>query len=334
MKENIRKTSMFVLLSIAVIVVCILLFKQCSKTKSTGETSTDSSSPMTNVKKEIVENVKKNDLTEDMHASKSQKKRDKVIEQNLVDEKGIVSKATKKLGATNLQDKKIYKPVVHKEYLESVPKQFDEDLREDRKHKIKGVLADELKILTAKVNVLEEKVRALLEKMRVFSEEKEDRVLVEKLGVVEKQMDVNSTIALDTSKSDEVVFKYPTHVLAGGLSTYEKWTGYGLQSSYTYRINKYVSLGGQGNAFFKEGKYRGDRSLYMGLRANFHMFPLLVENSRFDMYAGGTAGIGRDDNVETFDTMWYLGVSYDFSKHWGVFVEAGNIGVMGLRLTF
>jgi len=99
-------------------------------------------------------------------------------------------------------------------------------------------------------------------------------------------------------------------------------------------VPQFVSLGGQGNAFFKDGKYRGDRSLYMGFRANFHMFPLFVENSRFDMYAGGTAGIGRDNNVETFETMWYLGAAYDFSKHWGVFVEAGNIGVIGLRLTF
>jgi hypothetical protein len=322
MKENIQKRSMFTLVSLAVVVVCILLFRQCSGDVSTRKASADSSSLKTDVKKEITVGAKKVNSAEIL----------KIPSKGLVDGERVNSEATKKAKIAT-QVKNENEPIVQKEYRVSSSDQFYGGFEDEGKIKVEDVLKDELKILTAKVNVLEEKVKALFEKMRLFSQEKENRLLAEK--PVKKENEVNSTRTMETLKGDGgVIYKYPTHVLTVGLSTYEKWTGYGVQASYTYRISKFVSLGGQGNGFFKEGKYNGDRDFYMGFRANFHMFPLFVEDSRFDLYAGGTAGLGRDDDVETFETMWYLGSSYDFNRRLGVFVEAGTIGVMGLRLTF
>lgn len=332
MKENTRKTSMFVWLSIVVVVVFILLLKQCSENKSTREAVTNSASSINNIKKEIIEDDKKKDLIDKMYVSESKQEGTNAVASSLIDKKGVVSKATKKSNATSPKLDEGYKAAVKKESQVNFSEQSGEGIGEEQKPKTESALKKELGVLTAKVNILEEKIKALWERLRLFSEEKQTRLLAEKYGAVEKEERVDSTDVVDTLKND--VFRYPTHVLAGGLSTYEKWTGYGFQASYTYRINKHVSLGVQSNGFLKEGKYNGDRDFYLGFRANFHVFPFFVENSRFDLYTGGTAGMGRDDDVETFETMWYLGAAYDFNKHWGVFVEAGNIGAMGFRLTF
>jgi len=329
MKGSILKTSTYVLFSIAVIVLFILLFRQCSGDVSTRETSMESSLPKTNVKSDVVEMGNKADLNEKIHSVESQKEGDSV--QSLVDEKEVISNTAKKLDASNLQMKKAYTPFGYKESQAYLSTPFDKGI-EEGKPKSEDILKNDLMELTEKVNVLEGKVNALLEKMRLFSEEKEKRLLAEEL--VKKDKNVNATSIMDTLKNDDLLYRYPTHVLAGGLSTYEKWTGSGIQASYAYRINKLISLGAQGNAFFKDGKYGGDRDFMMSFRANFHIFPLFVENSKFDLYASGTAGVGRDDSTETFETMWYVGSSYDFNKHWGAFVEGGDIGVMGLRLIF
>lgn len=329
-KGNILKPSTYVLFSIAVIVVFILLLRQCSGDESTRETSIESSLQKNNDKRDVAENGKKKELNKKTHSVEN--KEEVGLVQSGVDEKEVKLNATKKLGTSNLQMKKPDYPFGHKKSKTNISTQFDKGIGEG-KPKAEEILKNDLKVLTEKVNVLEGKVNALLEKMRLFSEEKGNRILAKEL--VKKDTNVNLTSTMDTLKNDDgLIYKYPTHVVAGGLSSYEKWTGYGFQASYAYRVNKFVSLGVQGNAFLKEGKYNGDRDFGMSFRANFHIFPLFVENSKFDIYASGTAGVGRDDDVETFETIWYIGSSYDFNKYWGVFAEGGNIGVIGLRLAF
>jgi len=181
-----------------------------------------------------------------------------------------------------------------------------------------------LKALSEKTNMLHNKVKILLERLEAILRKVKTEAPAQELDPVH----------VEESSNTDVVFKYPTHVFAGGISTCKEWTGYGLQGSYAYRVNSYISMGLQGNAFFKDGKYNGDRSLYTGIRANFHILPLFVKNSNFDLYAGGTLGAEFDDDDMTFETMGYVGVSYDFCKHWGVFAEAGSIGVLGLRMNF
>ena len=330
MKGNILKTSMYVLFSIIVVLVFILLFRQCSGNESTKETFLKSSSPETNVKGDLTEKGTKNDLNEKTAFVDSQKKIDSL--RNKVNEKELNSKATKKVVASKLQLEKNNQAFVQKEPKTNIYTQFD-DYVDDGKLKSEDILKNDIEMLTEKVNVLDEKVKALLEKMRLFYEEKENRMLAEELAKKEKEETLTSV--QDTLNDDDAYkYKDPTHVLSGGLSTYKRWTGLGFQASYTYRVTKLVSLGLQGKAFLKEGNYEGDRDIFMGLRANFHILPLLVEDSRFDLYAGGTAGVNLDDNIESFETIWCLGSSYDFSKHWGVFIEAGNMGVVGLRLIF
>lgn len=330
MKENILKTSKYVLFSIVVVLVFILLFRQCSGDESTKEIPVESSSTETNVKGDLAEKGTKEDLNEKTDFVASQKKIDSL--QNRVVEKKLNSKATKKVAASKLQMGKNDQTFVHKESQTNFFTQFNEDV-EEGKVKSEEILKNDIEKLTEKVNVLDRNVKALLEKMRLFYEEKKNRMLTEEPGKKEKEE--NLTCILDTLKDDDA-YKYrdPTHVLSGGLSTYKKWTGLGFQASYTYRVNKLVSLGLQGKAFMKEGNYEGDRDVFMGFRANFHILPLFVENSRFDLYAGGTAGVSIDNNIDSLETIWCLGSSYDFCKHWGVFVEAGNMGVVGLRLIF
>lgn len=328
MNGNILKPSMYVLFSIAVIVVFILLFRQCSGDISTKETLKRSSFTEANIKKDSLDKGNKNVLKGKIQIVQSQNKGNSV--QSLGDEPKLNSKERKKAIASSLVMSE--NSSFHKESQANMPSQFYESI-EENKPKSEAILKNDIEKLTEKVNTLEEKVKALLEKMSLFSEEKKNRMLAEDLAKKERERKLAST--MDTLKNDDdLIYKDPTHVLTGGLSTYEKWTGYGFQASYAYRINKFVSLGAQGNAFLKEGKYNGDRDFVMSFRANFHILPFFVENSKFDIYASGTAGIGRDDSLETFETMWYLGSSYDFNKHWGVFVEGGEIGVMGLRLTF
>ena len=71
MKGNILKPSMYVLFSIAVVVLFILLFRQCSGDVSTRENSIGSSSPKTSVKKDLVEKGKNNDLNKKMPVFKN-----------------------------------------------------------------------------------------------------------------------------------------------------------------------------------------------------------------------------------------------------------------------
>lgn len=329
MNGNTLKPSLYVLFSIVVIIVFILLFRQCSEDLSTKEALRKNALTEANIKKDLLDKGNKNVLKGKIQIVQSQNKGNSV--QGIGEESQVNSNERKNVIASSLVTRK-NSSSFHKEIQVDVSSEFDEWV-EDMKLNSQAILKSDIERLTEKVNVLEEKVKALLEKMRLFSEEKKNRMLAENLAKKEREMKLEST--MDTLKNDDdLIYRYPTHVLSGGFSTYEKWTGYGFQASYAYRINKFVSLGAQGNAFLKEGKYNGDRDLVMSFRANFHILPFFVENSKFDIYASGTAGVGRDDSLETFETMWYLGSSYDFNKHWGVFLEGGEIGVIGLRLTF
>ena len=311
MKEKAWKISKFVLLGLAVIVVCVLLLLQCPGDKTARKTD-DNPSVVETVTERPVE-TRKQDVSDSPHVVESVKKMPKT------------NMPTSFVGKKPAH--KIKKSLNRKKNLSYLPDQTDELMEKSKKPKDVEALAEEVKILSEKVDVLWDKVRALLEKVEaVLKKKKMDppAVVVGNLDAEKKEIQTDS----------EVIFKYPVHVMSGGISTYKDWTPYGFQGSYAYRVSKYFSLGLQGNAFFKEGKFQADRSIYVGFRANFHIFPLLVKNSNFDLYAGGSIGAGRDDAVATFETMGCLGASYDFSRRLGIFAEAGNIGVLGLRVKF
>lgn len=321
-----KKNAWKVVSSLVVIVVCVLLFLQCPDDKSKRKSSGDNVLSAVVVKKEMAVETKKQSVSDTLDTAKSDKNVSESTKQIQLNKTPVYNTAKK----VKLERKTVRQQV----------QKADKSLLQDQKDSVvsiqkeEDVLLKELTILSEKVDVLWEKVRVLLERVnavlgKVKADAPNEEVSLKKAENKSSEDKSNEVLLVE-----EVVFQYPTHVLAGGVSTYKEWTGYGLQGSYAYRINNYFSLGLQGNAFFKEGKYRGDRSLYAGVRANFHIFPLLVKNSNFDLYVGGTAGIGRDDAVETFEAMGYMGISYDLCRHWGVFAEAGNIGVLGLRLKF
>lgn len=332
MKKNVWKVLKLAVLSLAVIVVFILLFLQCPEDKTTRETSDDSSLPVSGLVKEMTGEAEKQNLSATLDIAKPEKKINKSAKQlqvvGMEPVQGTAEKVKVKHERISLHANNADKPVLHEKTHKAVSGQKGEAMEET--HKLK----EEMKVLSEKVDVLLEKVRVLMERVEAILGKVKTEAPDEDVTFIIAEDQPNPDKGNETLAKDEEVFKYPTHVLAGGISTYKDWTGYGLQGSYAYRLNKYISLGLQGNAFFKEGKYRGDRSLYAGVRANFHIFPLLVENSNFDLYAGGSLGAGRDNNVMTLEAMGCMGVSYDFCKHWGVFAEAGNIGVFGLRLKF
>jgi len=191
-----------------------------------------------------------------------------------------------------------------------------------------------IKKISEKTDELNKKVKILLERVEAILGRAKAEASSQEVELIQAEELQNADKEMNTQLDEDLAFKYPSHVVAGGISTCKDWTGAGLQGSYAYRITNYFSLGLQVNASFNDGKYSGDRSLYAGVRANFHILPLLVKSSNFDLYAGGTLGAGFDNDDLTLEGMGYMGVSYDFSKSLGVFAEAGNIGVLGLRLKF
>lgn len=335
MKKKTRKISTLTIQSLVAGVI-ILFFVQCAEDKTKKNTSEDSSLPVAEAVNETTEEAEKQDVSGTLNIATSSKEIPGATEQKQVDAKETVKKVKLELKATRPQVKKADKPLVRKsskkESQTAVSVQAEKVMELTQKPKEEEILAEELKVLAEKVKLLEEKVKLIFEKLKTFAKNKE--AFAEKMEARKAEVIPNPDAIKESQTDEEEAFKYPTHVFAGGFSTYEGWTGYGLQGSYAYRINNYFSLGVQGNAFFKDGKYKGDRSLYAGVRSNFHLMPLFVENSNFDLYAGGMAGACRDNNDTTFKAMAYLGVSYDFCKHWGIFAEAGNIGVFGLRLKF
>lgn len=315
MNKNILKVSK-IGLGLAIILACTLLFLQCSEDKAGKKAPDNNSESSVEDKKELITGAEKKNLPD---VTSSVKSENKAFESKKVESENV-----------DTQVKKAVKTFVEKK---AVDVQIQDKTEADLEPKKENVLAADIKLLEEKVKLLEERIKAIFETLKQYAEKKNENSVNEVGGFnTEKDLSQNNTIKDKVGEPSS--FKYPTHVLAGGFSTYEGWTGYGLQGSYTYRMNDYLSLGVQGNAFFKDGKYKGDRQLYAGIRANFHIFPLIVENSNFDLYAGCTMGAKRDNAATKFKAMGYLGMSYDFCRHWGVFAEAGNIGVVGLRLKF
>ncbi|MDE5421777.1 hypothetical protein L3073_06130 [Ancylomarina sp. DW003] len=315
MNENILKVSK-IGLGLAIILICSLFILKCSEDKAGKKTSANNSESSVEDKKELITNAEKKNLPD---VTSSFELKNKTFESKKV-ESDNVGTQVKKAVKTSVAKKAVY-----------VQKQDKTEAGLEAKKE--NILAADIKLLEEKVKLLEERIKTIFETLKQYAEKKNENSAGEVDGFnTEKGLSQDNKIE---DKVDEPSpFKYPTHVLAGGFSTYEGWTGYGLQGTYTYRMNDYLSLGVQGNGFFKDGKYKGDRQLYAGIRANFHIFPLIVENSNFDLYAGFTMGAKRDHAVTKLKTMGYFGMSYDFCRHWGVFAEAGNIGVVGLRLKF
>jgi len=310
-KEGIGRISRFLLLVCVLIVGFILIFWQCSENNSIKEIYDDTSLKELVIKNEGSVDVSKANLSQVTPVSESKEKvndlpnrthfADKKKAQVLKNDRAKVITSQRKLAV--------------QAYVKPVSATSNATK-----------LKEELKLIAAKVRLLEEQVRVLFDKMKDFRNKDESKFLAKDS---KRHVDGEEVLIVDNS-----IFTYPSHVFAGGLSTYKDWDGVGLQGSYAYRMNKYLSLGGQVNAFFKDSKYKGDRRLYVGLRANVHILPLFIERSNFDLYLGGTAGVCRDYGYEFFDSMWYLGGAYDFNKRLGVFAEAGSIGVLGLRLNF
>ena len=81
MKKNVWKILKLAVLSLAVIVVCILLFLQCPEDKTTRKTSEDSNLSVVEVKKEMAVETEKQNLSDTFDIPKSEKKTHKSAKQ-------------------------------------------------------------------------------------------------------------------------------------------------------------------------------------------------------------------------------------------------------------
>ena len=107
--------------------------------------------------------------------------------------------------------------------------------------------------------------------------------------------------------------------------------GTGITGTYDYGISNLVSLGAGANFYF-DG-YRDDNkdnNFFVFGRANFHLQEVLGLPEQWDIYPGADLGILGD----TFGLGVHLGARYYFNEKFGVFLEAGNNGSLGVSINF
>lgn len=127
------------------------------------------------------------------------------------------------------------------------------------------------------------------------------------------------------------------HVLAASFSTsFESYTGVGLQEVYTYRIHPVFSLGFQGN-FLIEGSddYINKRkSIFLGARFAYHPLVKVLDRTGFDVYLCSSVGTYYRSAKFVFKPLAYLCVSYDLIDCIGFHLEIGSTASIGLRYHF
>lgn len=243
-------------------------------------------------------------------------KREKVIlkkqlEQNssFLNDFSIKDKEDKFKEIDHYQQKTIKELIKHEMELFSmafIAKQENIDFEKQKVLEAKQKLIDELKLQAKQKNILEEK-----------------KINVKPI----------STLTTKTSKGQ----KYLRHIIGLGLSSGPNLEqGFSLQGAYSYRIHKLFSVGIQANLFLEEIRIDVGKSLFVGVKTDFHILPLFIENDKFDVYAGAKWGSLYQDQNFTFNSynIFHLGACYSFTRHLGVFSEIGNVSSVGLRLSF
>ncbi|MDR2205045.1 MAG: hypothetical protein LBE36_02645 [Flavobacteriaceae bacterium] len=110
--------------------------------------------------------------------------------------------------------------------------------------------------------------------------------------------------------------------------------GTGITATYDYGITDLISVGAGGNFYFDgnhhhKGKDDYDKFFIFG-RLNFHLRNLLDFPSAWDLYPGVDVGVIGN----TFGLGVHLGARYFFTDKFGVFLEAGNNGSLGVSINF
>ena len=104
--------------------------------------------------------------------------------------------------------------------------------------------------------------------------------------------------------------------------------GTGITGTYDYGLTKLISIGAGANFFFdhNNNKYTNDDFGVFG-RLNFHLQDPLGLPSKWDIYPGIDLGLlGKSGTY--FGA--HIGARYFFNDKFGVYLEAGNNGSLGV----
>ena len=112
-----------------------------------------------------------------------------------------------------------------------------------------------------------------------------------------------------------------------GLSGWGNGTG--ITGTYDYGISNLMSVGGGANFYFDGYKDDNkDNSFFVFGRVNFHLQDALGLPEQWDIYPGADVGVLGN----TFGLGVHLGARYFFNDKFGVFLEAGNNGSLGVSI--
>lgn len=104
--------------------------------------------------------------------------------------------------------------------------------------------------------------------------------------------------------------------------------GTGLAATYDYGITDRISLGGGANFYFENNSAKKNDKFFIFGRVNYHLNEVLGIPDRWDVYPGADIGIIGN----TFGLGVHLGARYFINDKFGVYLEAGNNGSLGLSI--
>ena len=112
-----------------------------------------------------------------------------------------------------------------------------------------------------------------------------------------------------------------------GLSGWGNGTG--ITGTYDYGVTDLISLGGGANLYFDNYKDNNeDNKFFVFGRVNFHLQDVLSLPEQWDVYPGVDVGVLGN----TFGLGVHLGARYFFNDKFGMFLEAGNNGSIGVSI--
>ena len=112
-----------------------------------------------------------------------------------------------------------------------------------------------------------------------------------------------------------------------GLSGWGNGTG--ITGTYDYGITDLISLGAGANLYFDNYKDNNkDHKFFIFGRVNFHLQDILEMPEKWDVYPGADVGVIGN----TFGLGVHLGARYFINDKFGIFVEAGNNGSLGVSI--
>lgn len=188
-----------------------------------------------------------------------------------------------------------------------------------------------------KAAVLAEKERLVAaEKLKTAAQELQAKLEAARVLVAQQKLAAEQAKAAEIERCNNA-HRFHKQVVAVGIGTGPDWDkGFSLQGSYAYRIHKLLSVGVQANLFLEELNIEREKSLFVGIKTDFHVLPLFVETSKYDAYVGATWGSLFEDRYFKFNSysIYYVGASYNLSTGFGVFAEIGNVSSLGLKYNF